>query len=600
MNGEGCTCRMGRRCEAPAKHPRISNWQNVASTDPDVISTWATEWPNMGLGLVTGAVAGFVVLDIDPQHGGDDSLAALIDELGPLPDTVTQLTGGGGRHILLAHPGGTLATKANVFGVEYPGVDIRADRNGQIVAHPAVHRSGRRYEWDLGQYPGEVPIAPMPERWASRVTHAAKPPTTEQVPEVIPEGKRNHVLASLGGSLRRRGASEATILAALRTENNLRCSPPLTDREITAIARSLARYEPGDPADKETVVAFKQTHLSSIMARGVVPPDSIIGDGVIRRGQKAMLVGGPGVGKTFVLLQLARAVATGQTWMGMGTVAARVGMVLLESPEWELYQRGQVVTGDGDTTWWGDVDVITEEDAGGHLDLLNPGAFEAIMEWATVGEYGLMVLDPFAHLHTTDERDAEHIMQVVHAVDRLRLETGAAVLLAHHLRKSQSGRSESVFDATRGPTQITASFNTILRLVARSDNYATLEFGKVRSARPPETVWLRRQDTGLLVPTDQPATKTQVMEDRRLWVVEYLTEKGERTKGQIHEALKAAGHDISASTAKTDIAALVKDGQLYVRGQTTTAVYGVNNLDNGLFAGQAAVQVATKLEGLNG
>lgn len=61
------------------------------------------------------------------------------------------------------------------------------------------------------------------------------------------EGERNAGLTSLAGSLRRRGMSEAGVLAALRAENEARCAPPLLDEEVLAIARSVCTYEPGNP-----------------------------------------------------------------------------------------------------------------------------------------------------------------------------------------------------------------------------------------------------------------------------------------------------------------------------------------------------------------
>jgi hypothetical protein len=65
----------------------------------------------------------------------------------------------------------------------------------------------------------------------------------------IPEGQRNATLASLAGSMRRRGASEATIAAALQAENLMRCDPPLADSEILRIAKSVGRYAPAPQHD---------------------------------------------------------------------------------------------------------------------------------------------------------------------------------------------------------------------------------------------------------------------------------------------------------------------------------------------------------------
>ena len=66
-------------------------------------------------------------------------------------------------------------------------------------------------------------------------------------PATFGEGERNAGLTSLAGSLRRRGMSESGIVAALRAENEARCSPPLLEEEILAIARSVCTYEPGNP-----------------------------------------------------------------------------------------------------------------------------------------------------------------------------------------------------------------------------------------------------------------------------------------------------------------------------------------------------------------
>lgn len=60
----------------------------------------------------------------------------------------------------------------------------------------------------------------------------------------IREGERNATLASLAGAMRRRGASQEAIAAALQAENQRRCDPPLANVEVAGIAASIARYRP--------------------------------------------------------------------------------------------------------------------------------------------------------------------------------------------------------------------------------------------------------------------------------------------------------------------------------------------------------------------
>jgi putative DNA primase/helicase len=50
--------------------------------------------------------------------------------------------------------------------------------------------------------------------------------------------------------MRRKGATEAAILAALRTENRTQCKPPLADSEVEGIARSIGRYAPAATFNK--------------------------------------------------------------------------------------------------------------------------------------------------------------------------------------------------------------------------------------------------------------------------------------------------------------------------------------------------------------
>src|SRR5262245_53496866 len=79
-----CTCN-DPACKSPAKHPRLSNWPALASTSPETIRRWWAFWKTANVGIATGA--GLLVLDVDPRHGGDATLAELERTHGLLPDT---------------------------------------------------------------------------------------------------------------------------------------------------------------------------------------------------------------------------------------------------------------------------------------------------------------------------------------------------------------------------------------------------------------------------------------------------------------------------------------------------------------------------------
>jgi hypothetical protein len=147
-------------CENVGKHPRIRNGCHGAQTDPDRIRAWWRRWPYANLGIATGPGSGVCVLDVDPRHGGDETLQALERQYGAVPLTWRFLTGGGGEHILFRCPAGErLSNSAGKLG---EGLDTRGE-GGLIVAPPSLHASGRRYAISVDHHPQDVPLADVPE-----------------------------------------------------------------------------------------------------------------------------------------------------------------------------------------------------------------------------------------------------------------------------------------------------------------------------------------------------------------------------------------------------------------------------------------------------
>jgi len=124
----------------------------------DTLHDWFRRTPDFNVAIVTGALSGLVVVDVDPRHGGRESLRKLERANGSLPGTMESITGGGGRHLYFAHPGGVVHNRTNIE----PGIDLRGD-GGCIVAPPSIHPSGKRYRWKKGHGPGEATLAPLPD-----------------------------------------------------------------------------------------------------------------------------------------------------------------------------------------------------------------------------------------------------------------------------------------------------------------------------------------------------------------------------------------------------------------------------------------------------
>jgi Bifunctional DNA primase/polymerase, N-terminal/Primase C terminal 1 (PriCT-1) len=244
-----CSC--GRQsCSSPAKHPfgrLVPNGLRDASSDAKTVESWFQE-ARINVGIATGAVSGIVVLDIDPRHDGDETVAVLEQEQGPLPHTWRFMTGGGGEHILFRHPGAPVSNSAGKIG---PGIDVRAD-GGYIVAPPSQHISGRPYAISVDHHPDDVQLANLPAWLLRRLLpeSAATKPAPEPardwrstVSAVIAEGERNRTLASLSGHLLRNRINPWVALDLLQAWNRTHCCPPLAETEVLATVRSIARRE---------------------------------------------------------------------------------------------------------------------------------------------------------------------------------------------------------------------------------------------------------------------------------------------------------------------------------------------------------------------
>jgi hypothetical protein len=212
----------------------------------DQIEAWFRHWPDANVGIVTGRLSGLIVVDIDAQHGGPDSVAALEALHGLLPATVEALTGGGGRHLYFAHPGSPVANRVAL----YPGIDLRGD-GGCVVAPPSVHPSGRRYAWRPGRGPDDLALARPPQHFLGSASVTRSPGLSSVrwrrlVREGIDEGRRNDTIASLAGHLLRREVDAEVVLELLLAWSRTHCRPPLPDDEVRRVVQSIARTHERD------------------------------------------------------------------------------------------------------------------------------------------------------------------------------------------------------------------------------------------------------------------------------------------------------------------------------------------------------------------
>jgi hypothetical protein len=270
----GCSCAAGGPCKAkggpkPGKHPRTMNGVKDGTRDEATIRKWWGWWPDSNIGLATGAPSGADALDIDPAHGGSESVAELIENYGDLPVTSEAETGGGGYHILFKHdPARTFKNSVSVLG---KGLDVKTT-GGYIIVAPSLHTSGKRYGWR-----SLVEIAPWPEWLVELMTKQPerKPyaPRDGATADFNPDGppitggSRNRKMFEIGCALWAQAVSANDIedlydkLMQIYPRCEVIPEKPFESEEVRAIAESIGRlYDYGtsaqEPSGKEEAEAL--------------------------------------------------------------------------------------------------------------------------------------------------------------------------------------------------------------------------------------------------------------------------------------------------------------------------------------------------------
>ena len=129
----------------PDKSPATPRGFKDASRDAERIRAMWRYQPEALIGVPTGELSGFDVLDIDPRHGGDGWLA---ENATRVPETYTHRTRSSGLHLFFQHAERVRNSAARIA----PGVDVRGD-GGYVIWWPG---SG-------GEVLGDAQPVPWPE-----------------------------------------------------------------------------------------------------------------------------------------------------------------------------------------------------------------------------------------------------------------------------------------------------------------------------------------------------------------------------------------------------------------------------------------------------
>jgi hypothetical protein len=483
------------RIAAGQKSPPMTGWQAAATTDEAAIrKMWAAD-PTANIGIST---AGFLVLDVDTKNGKDGfaTLAAVEAKLPQeLEATLEVETPTKGRHLFYKLPAGThVRSSQGDKGGLGSGLDVRAD-GGYVVAF------GSRTEHGKYTIYADEPIAEAdPElirlcgerrqksdhKGADVPAHINQEVAAQRAKEWLKT--RAPAVEGQGGDawtyqticmLRDQGVARAEMIDVLAVWNE-KCLPPWdTDALQTKVnnAFAYAQNAPGADSMEEVLKHFKPlspdelkaadeaaeaikkakgepatfkpaTRSARYLKETPFKPIMFTIDDFLPEGA-FLLVAAPKIGKSWLTLQLAIAVATGGEVLGFKAKQGDVLVLALEDSYRRLKSRlGKL----------GFNDLPDEALDRLHFETNWPrtdkGGLEALEKWLDEHpDTRLVVIDVLECFRP--QRDGKTNAYTddyasVKAIQALAARRGISIVIVHHTRKQQADDSMQRISGTNG------------------------------------------------------------------------------------------------------------------------------------------------------
>lgn len=217
------------------------------------------------------------------------------------------------------------------------------------------------------------------------------------------------------------------------------------------------------------------------------PPVKWLVENMICLGDIHLLMGEPGLGKSWLTMSLALAVAKGEpTWLGRNVhEQGRVLYVDEENPEDLIFDRFRKLGMTGSDAQ----QIRYLNNQGIRLDRKADELVDEALEFAPT----LIILDALRRIHTDDENSAGAMALLFNnGIRPLARDTGAAVVLIHHANKSDSNSS---YKRSAGSGDITAGIDSGFDVRAAGINQLYVANFKSRRKQQGEVLHVKIHDT---------------------------------------------------------------------------------------------------------
>ena len=458
-----------------AKHPCIKwkKFQTVCPTENEIRSFWE-KFPGANIGVVTGAVSGIIVLDIDTKHNRTPNEFEL-------PDTVSSRTVNLGWHFFFKHPGYEIRSSAGkIAGV---GVDIRSD-GGIAKLPPSEISADKKYVWVTE--PTEDNIAPLPEWLELKLNgRVSSSPVTREIKneynlEEIPEGVRNDTLARIAGILLSQTKPsnwEGIVKPILHSLNLTNCKPPLPESEVRTIYESISRSELTKTGIRKETKPLEILTAKELKTIPFTEPQWAV-TRLFENGTVNMIGAAPSNFKSWISLHIANCLTTGKPVFNEFEVTKQaVWVINEEDTKRQVQERINILNNDHEELplyFSVKNNIVLDEDF-----------VEQIISRCRNLKVNFIIIDSLRSVHDRDENTSKEMQPVMNFLNKI-ANSGITVLFTHHNRKKSGFGKINEGEEARGSSVISASSHGYISLNAKKENgadYVVISQHKQKSAK---------------------------------------------------------------------------------------------------------------------
>ncbi len=409
----------------PVRNKRsLFSWKEFQEHRPTKaqVESWWSRYPNADVAIVCGKVSGgLTIIDIDNLE-----IARRFKNSGFIKKTRTVETPSGGLHLYFVDMSPDPKSKP------LPDVGDYKAAGSYIVCPPSF---GYKVLSDIAPFrTSDVPK--IAEKLLVFVNKQKEnpPDSTKGLSAggVIPRGRRQTTLTSIGGYLRNRGLGQESIEKALLAVNAVSCNPPLPPNEVASISRSMMRYpvEEFDSGIHKNVCMPKWITAKFL---GEQETEDIIWlwQGYLPFGFMVLLSGLPKVGKTTLLTYLLRALVDGTDFLSLPTSLAdtdKKKILILTEENPSLLRRRFLAHGLNKD----EILIIQRHQVDDWEDTISQIGLAAEKE-----NIALLIMDTLpAFWGIKDENAAPDVLKAITRLQAVVLKYKFVALLLHHLRKN--------------------------------------------------------------------------------------------------------------------------------------------------------------------